>query len=351
MKAKDFKTAVKLLGRLAYWPIGDPHIVVHDGAMMAYSYGQVLAEYHGAPQGLTTAYPIKTLKKIAAKAKGDVRLYEDSIVAGGVTYDMGPPPADLDDAPELTTERPTTARYTVRGDLPFHRALHAASKDEGRPHLNCLCLEVDNGRAYTLATDGHRLAYPSVPCEGEPATLLIPYAAAELLVALKGPYAVAWDARSGVVLTGAWRVYVWQPDAKFPPWRKVVPESENIIIQINLKALTAAVKAVDMGSPGESEKDGKYPSRVLLEVEDELLVTWEDTARIHKAQTGVSCAVEGEHRDPVIMLRTEYLLDALKNARVDELVFSSDAPTARNPEPKLCRCIVGGDQLVMGMLR
>lgn len=354
MMGKDFRLAVKLLSRLAYWPIGDLHIVVDGGAMMTYTPRVCLAELHGGHQdglgqhaaidpSVTTAYSIKHLKKIATKVKSgdEVRLLETSIVVGGVVFDLGAPPSLLCDCPELNKDRPTEAAYSVSGDLPFDRALHTASPDEGKPHLCGALLEVGGGKARVVCTDGHRLACPSIDVDTDAeASILIPLEAAELVRDIGGPYAVAWDAGSGVILCGDWRVYVWPPDARFPPWRKIFPSEYQLSVDIDIKVLLAAVKKVDMGSPGFSGITGAYPSSVIIDLrEGDLRVYWEAMGGVPHVETRVPCKVTGAHDDPVMQLNTQYLSEALKHARVDRLQLDGHILQ------------IGDDQLIMAMKR
>ncbi|MFZ5786783.1 MAG: DNA polymerase III subunit beta [Acidobacteriota bacterium] len=113
----------------------------------------------------------------------------------------------------------------IREALAF--VLPAASTDEGRPHLSCVCVGPDR----VAATDGHRLHVVPLPIV-LPEELLLPLGTAQVLRRLLTDDAHVIIAKSGDIVRvriGAWQIDTRLVDARFPPVDKVIPTKDRAV--------------------------------------------------------------------------------------------------------------------------
>jgi DNA polymerase-3 subunit beta len=120
--------------------------------------------------------------------------------------------------------------------------LPAASTDDGRPHLNAVCLGPDR----IAATDGRRLHVSPLPA-AIPEALLIPLGTATVLRRLLDDDEHVVVARGGNVIrvrVGAWQVETKLVEARFPPVDKVIPRDRSVHISLETAVLRRALERV-----------------------------------------------------------------------------------------------------------
>jgi DNA polymerase III sliding clamp (beta) subunit (PCNA family) len=206
-----------------------------------------------------TAAPIvldvKDLLKFARSAsnplvtiRGDGTVVSGSLVVKLPTY----PLADLPEFPFATPKADDAVRATI--DLEaVRRVAYAMSQDMVRRCLRGVCIECDaDGVVHTVATDGHRVAVVRATAPTSPYQLLIPYDA--VLAILSAPATEAhasWNEEYLSLHTATYHLITRLSDAKFPPWRKVVPAAyDRAPILLPWKALVAVLKSMSKAKRG-----------------------------------------------------------------------------------------------------
>lgn len=118
-----------------------------------------------------------------------------------------------------------------------------ASKDETRPHINRVELDVANKKM--VATDGHRMVV--IPVETDDHDTSGPISSAALDAARKHAKKTGGDAeiKSNGALVVAGATFDRDKNAMaFPPWKMVVPKRAPITIRLNAKYLLEIAKAI-----------------------------------------------------------------------------------------------------------
>lgn len=131
-------------------------------------------------------------------------------------------------------------------------AADVMSTEETRYYLNGVCLEVREGQAIAVATDGHRLVSRTTNLAGQNsdrAPIILPRDSVRLALSLVGgseAHITAYGAGDAaahleVVANGA-RLRMKLIDGTFPDWRRVVPAEGGPEIAIPLADLTRALQ-------------------------------------------------------------------------------------------------------------
>lgn len=134
----------------------------------------------------------------------------------------------------------------------------AAAKDSTRDVLGGVLMEIEGGKVAMTATDGRRLAHVEMDREdvaaGSPLRVTLPMKLVETLFALLGAESVSIvaDAQAVRVVSDGWTLVSKVLAAKYPNWRRVVPESPAHRAAVGreafLDAMRAAVLALDAGT-------------------------------------------------------------------------------------------------------
>ena len=179
------------------------------------------------------AVPAKTFASIAANLPvGDVVIElakgVATIRAGRARFKL--PTMPVDDFPALhatTGDLLASMPAAELGEL-LRSVQHATSDDITRPHLAGIQLELGNGTATAIATDGHRLSMALIPCEAVGVPTLLPSAVASSVIGL----CLEREEAEGVVLLREGRHLVVERgdtslrcvlgEDAFPPWRKIM---------------------------------------------------------------------------------------------------------------------------------
>ena len=131
----------------------------------------------------------------------------------------------------------------------------AISTDETRLHLNSALLECDGVTLRMVSTDGHRLARADVAHDGDGnLSLLIPLKAIHELRRIcsdadeADEIEIAKDGHNVFFTLGDLVVICKLVDAQFPPWRQVVPDSDERLIEVPRLELADALRAVSVST-------------------------------------------------------------------------------------------------------
>lgn len=230
--------------------------------------------------------------------------------------------------PVLTVDAP-------RLKVALGRVLFAAARDDNRPVLTGVQMEVRDGELTLIATDGYRLAKQVVPLsEAAPdGDYLIPARALAALVkllpdegaaacypALNGGAHMTWAAGDALLSAAAL-------EGKFPDWRAIMPQGWTTWITAERAALQVAVKrafifgkdansAIKLAftTPGPRGGDGC----VVIEA-----------ASVERGDTATRvAATDGEGGDVTFAVNGALLADALAAAGSQEVRLATNSPTA-----------------------
>ena len=198
----------------------------------------------------------------------------------------------------------------------MERSLHAMGKDDARAFLNGLCLEIREGRFYSVGTDGHRLAVASTPIAADTAGMrvVIPRKGAQELFALIQAYDQPIDLELGMrnlSLSLPDTVYITSLiDAKFPDYWEVIPSYSGQDIYVGRQALLEAVQRADI-----MNENGKRS--VAIAVSPNTIKVMSTNAKEENATD----AIDAQTSIPELLLgcNAAYLLDALRATPTDDI--------------------------------
>lgn len=128
----------------------------------------------------------------------------------------------------------------------------AVSKDETRPHLNCLHLQAKGGFVQTTATDGHRMHRTSAPFKGSDFEMTVPRSAVEALRSTRRSEAMC---APGLIRIGATTVHFPHWLVAFPPCDRIIPQGADRTTQLPVKELLRLLKAYPKAQEIPDDKD------------------------------------------------------------------------------------------------
>lgn len=218
----------------------------------------------------------------------------------------------------------------------FTRVEHALATRDVRAYLNGMLLEIDRGVIRVVATDGHRLAL----CEhatdagsnlAAPVQVLIPRNSLieleKLIAKDDGQVEVAIGGSHARFTIPGTRFYTRLLDAKFPDYRRVIPNGHPLVSKMGRDALAGALTRAKIMA------DDKTPGVVLDVQEDMIAVSTRTTESLDSAHDEVLAESNGQL---TVAVNTDYLLDAIRHnsaAQVDLLLKSPVDPLVIEDRP------------------
>jgi DNA polymerase-3 subunit beta len=253
-----------------------------------------------------------------------------AIIAGKTNYKIASLPADDFPALLVTGDDTVSAEFTA-GDVRalVNGVVHAVSKDEGRPHLNAALFTVEEGKLLAISSDGHCLSKAERPANGAPGftTML-----SRALLKQLGPLLADVDAEEPVEVQMSKDVVQFKvevdgeevglvgkvTDARFPPWKKVIPTQHNGTIVVNKSDLSLAItRAMLVRSKGPAAVMTVSPNGSLLSPDGSLKVEGEDS-NVGEAYEDVIASYDGPE-DIVVAINTELMMNALGAISAEEI--------------------------------
>lgn len=229
-------------------------------------------------------------------------------LAAALGEDHVQPPVPPDGVEPVTVAAPTMVAL-------FARTLYAASKDQGRPHLNGVLFEREDDTLRMVATDGQRMALAETQTDsegGEDFSWLLPLGPAkELQRALP-------DDGDVHVITGSNTVFFSFPEgcsaagftlsaklveAKFPPYSKVIPKSFSRAVEVDREAFSDALKRAMLVAPGNKAL------RVAFGTNGEIQIASDDP-EVGEGSETIDATFEGETAEMVVGFNGTYLAAA-----------------------------------------
>ena len=269
------------------------------------------------------AIPLKTLLEVTNELP-EVRLTIEVDEKNKVTittdlgeYDlMAKPPEEFPKTPEQKSPQ----AIKIPGKTLKHiidSTSFAISRDELKPALTGVLLQISNESTTAVSTDGHRLVKQTRKDFGTPdatSEFIVPKKFLGYLSSHLGDVDVelllAEDHLAARV--GADVVVTRIIDETFPNYESVIPKENNKKLVVDKKVLLGAIKRVSIFS-------NKSTHQVALSLSaNECKITTEDPEKSSKAQEKISAEYEG---DPIVIgYNAEYLKDVVSHVGGDEVV-------------------------------
>jgi DNA polymerase-3 subunit beta len=242
------------------------------------------------------------------------------IKAGKSRFNLQTLPAD--DFPCMTLSDGESKKITVPQNK-FRRllaqTLYSMAMQDVRYYLNGLLLIVDGDELRAVATDGHRLAYATMPLEDEPAgaprqELIVPRKTVielnRLLSDSEEPLHIEILPTQVRFHFGNINLVSKLIDGRFPDYQRVIPESLRNVVSVNrVTLLQSMIRAAILTNE-------KFRGVRLILAENSLKIVAAN-AEQEEAQEEIEVAYDGEPLD--VGFNVSYLLDVLNNT-ADETI-------------------------------
>ncbi|MBC8465807.1 DNA polymerase III subunit beta [bacterium] len=243
------------------------------------------------------------------------------------------PGSDTVEFPEIPVIDPKMS-FSIDSEIfkkMISKTIFAVSRDDMRPVLTGLFLQIRPGELTIVATDGHRLSRiinRSLDYQGDPIEIIVPMKALSLLVRnLDGtdmPVISLAETRASFQ-TGDQLLLTRLIDGNYPRYQSVIPDSFSGKLIAKTDDFLAAAKRVAICS-------SQLSHQVKLEITpNELKIEAEDQDTGGKGQEIISVDYNGEPLE--IAYNAVYLLDVLKQIDTEEVIFemgsSDDAAIVR----------------------
>jgi DNA polymerase-3 subunit beta len=277
------------------------------------------------------AIPLKTLLEVTNELP-EVRLTieVDDKNKATISTDLGQ--YDLmakrpDEFPK-TPEQKSPTSIKVPGKTLKHiidSTSFAISRDELKPALTGVLLQIKEDKTVAVSTDGHRLVKQTrgdFGVGGTTADIIVPkkflnYLSSHLkdgeVELLLAEDHLAAKVGSDVIIT---RII----DESFPNYESVIPKENNKRLIVEKSALLGAIKRVSIFS-------NKSTHQVALSLGvDGCKITTEDPEKSSKAQENIAATYEG---DPIVIgYNAEYLKDVVSHIDGDEVAVDLSSPVS-----------------------
>ena len=238
------------------------------------------------------------------------------IRAAKVAYKLvGMPDRDFPKMPDHREVKYTKVDPAVVREM-IDKTLFSVSNDETRFHLNGVLFECDGAKARMVSTDGHRLSKVERTLTGGPTLaqgVIIPRKGlTEIKRALEGASGTCELAIAGIyvfVKTGDAALAVKVIEAQFPPYDKVIPESNTKSLVIGRKDFLEALRRASLMS---SDTRG-----IKLSMERGVLHIASDNPELGEVREELEIEYDGEPLS--IGFNPKYFEDILSQMSNDEV--------------------------------
>ena len=208
-------------------------------------------------------------------------------------------------------------------------AAYAVSKDEHRVAICGLLLEIDEGMAALVATDGHRLAVHrlgAVQSALRQAQLIIPSRALiEARRAFKDEAAVeilvAEDQRRITIDSPTATLETLLVDGVYPRYRQAIPQRADTTVRVARAEMVSAVRTVRALHDRGDDLHG-----LRLSASGDSLKVSASTAEVGEAHVEVASHIAGQ--PGAVQLNADYIKDTLDAVRSDEVELRLAGPNA-----------------------
>jgi len=243
---------------------------------------------------------------------------EARISAGRSEFSLRVLPAD--EFPRLTeaSGEPVTLGGSELA-AALNQVVRAASSDDARPILTGVLLAAESGGLRLVATDSYRLAIRDLPGTtvlGEGQHVLVPSRALQELARLLSgdeELAVRLGEREASFEVGGTRLTTVLIEGEFPPYERLIPQSQPNRLTVGREVLLEAVRRVKLLA--------REATPVRLAMSDdglELVAVTQDVGQAHE-----SLDAKFEGTDLTVAFNPEYLLQGIEVAPGDEVTIET----------------------------
>lgn len=240
-----------------------------------------------------------------------------TVKSGKSRFSLQTLPAD--DFPRMSAPQGEAKKFTVRqADLRklLAQTLYAMASQDVRYYLNGLLLVVDGNELKAVATDGHRLAYASMPIEGSFAKheVIVPRKTVlelnRLLVDNEGGVDVELSGNQARFTFGEIELVSKLIDGKFPDFERVIPPSTKHSLKISRVLLQQSMQRAAILT------NEKFRGVRLVIGTDSLKIVAANADQ-EEALEEIEVKYSGDALD--IGFNVGYLLDVLGNSSAEEV--------------------------------
>ena len=157
-------------------------------------------------------------------------------------------PGEYPERPKPIAKAPALIDVAILAEL-YSQTAYAVTKDESRPAMTGLDLELSKHEAILVATDDHRLSKATAQVEpGVRGKIIIhPRAVATIIRKPAGPVAevvaVAWDKTRYCLTCGNTQITAKQIEGPYPDWQRVIPDIQPIRVEFDRDTMLDALAA------------------------------------------------------------------------------------------------------------
>lgn len=193
----------------------------------------------------------------------------------------------------------------------IHKTIFAVSQDESRLNISGVFLDTGDNDMVLVGTDGRRLSQAKLHGNGDNKRVdagegtIIPIKILTLIERYAEEGQIGLQLVDGKALYVKLYDYYFSTsliDEEFPNYKRVVPDTQQYLIEANNEELSTAIKQVAL----LSEKT----KRITLTILENMLVINSDQAEIGKAKIEIGCRYSGP--ETKIALNYSYILDPLR---------------------------------------
>jgi DNA polymerase-3 subunit beta len=199
------------------------------------------------------------------------------------------------------------------------RCLFAVSKDELRPQLTGVYLQVMPDRIRLVTTDGHRLVKVSAAHEGfkgDQKDAIVPskaMSAVQRIAEGEGDVEISFAGSQLSFLVGNTRLITRLIEGRYPNYEAVIPTENKNMLKVDTDTLSAAVRRAAIFS-------NEISRQIRMKVEKEKIqISVEDVEQGNEGSETVPCEFAGESMD--IGYNAGYVMDMLRQIDTSEVQF------------------------------
>lgn len=234
---------------------------------------------------------------------------------------------DVEGYPQLPTLKKPVTLVLDRAKLHrlISKTLFAVSRDELRPQLTGIMLQVKSGEVCCVSTDGHRLVRISalkVDYQGDEHDFIVP--AKAMMAVLRnaegdGPLELSFEGTQLCFAFGSTKLTTRLIEGRYPNYEAVIPQSNENILKLDLDGFRSAVRRVAIFS-------NEVSRQIRLRISPETIeILAEDVEAGGEARETIPCEYQGTPMD--IGYNANYVLDVLKQIDTGDVVLEFGTPT------------------------
>ncbi len=209
-------------------------------------------------------------------------------------------------------------------DSLIQRTIFAVSRDELRPALTGVFMQIRNSEMRAVSTDGHRLVKvvdKTFKFEGDPRELIVPVKALDLIKrnlpddgAVK---CIIGETQLEVKLENT-TIFSRLIEGKYPHYESVIPTNNDTTMSVSVQALAQAVKRVQIFANPIGRQVVFHITPGLLEIRAE------DIELGGRGNEAIQAQYDGEEK--TIGYNSMYILELMKHVKTDDVRFELGGP-------------------------